>query len=312
MPSVGIRSLPALLCALLLGVPVARAELLVYEGFNGYGTGNLIGKQINANTMGLDTATNWATTQPGALTLQATSLTFDPSFITSGGSVTFGTTTTVGAAKLSLTGDYAGTLWMSYLVNLTARGGNASDGIALRVTNDNASGGDRFDLMADTRNSSTNAGVGYDGGTANSTNSGVNLTLGTTYLLIGSFTNVGVGLTVGNPGVGTMYALTAAQFASFQAAGGTESYLTTTAIGTGAGQVTARISDAAVTTGTFNFRSTDFASMVAVNGTGTFDELRYGTTLNDVTTIPEPGTATLLAIAGLGTLATRRRRNGRK
>lgn len=308
MPFVGIRSFSALLCALLLGVSSARAELLVYEGFIGYGTGNLIGKPINANTMGLDTTTNWSTTQAGALTLQATSLTFDPSFITSGGSVSFGTTTTVGAAKMSLTSSYTGTLWMSYLVNLTARGGTAQDGIALRVTNDNASGGDRFDLMADTRNSSTNAGVGYEGGRTEATNSGVDLAFGTTYLLIGSFTNVGVGLTVGNPGVGTMYALTAAQFARFQAAGGTESYLNTTAVGTGAGQITARISDSAVTTSTFSFSTGNFASMVSVAGSGTFDELRYGTTLNDVTTIPEPGAATLLTAAGLTVLSTRRRR----
>lgn len=311
MPSVGIRSFLTLLSALALGTASTRADLLVYEGFAGYNASvNLIGQAINANTIGLDTGTNWSSTQPGALTVQSASLTFAPGFSTNGGSVSFGTATTVGAARLDLTESYTGTLWMSYLVNLTSRGGTPQDGIALRVTNDNASAGDRFDLMADTRNTSTNAGVGYEGGRTEATNSGVSLTLGTTYLLIGSFANVGIGLTDSptGTGVGTMYALTAAQFASFQAAGGTESYLNTTATGTGAAQITARISDAALITGTYNFRDIDYASMVSVNGAGTFDELRYGTTLNDVTTIPEPGTATLLAAAGLGFLATRRRR----
>jgi len=283
----------------------ARAAVVVYEPF-AYGTGSTLNTiSPNASTVGLNQAVVYSGAGADGYTVQAASLSLG-SLATQGGSVAFVGGTKVASGTLALQNSpYTGTLYTSHLVNLSARGGGAADGAQVRVANNDTSGGDRFNLQADSRASSTNVAVNYNGSTSGVTNSGNSLVLDTTYLLIGRFTNVGNELTVGNPGVATVYALTAAQFESFKAGGGDDAYLDAATVGTGASDLTARVSDAALVTGTFNFNTGNFYALVAVNDTGAFDEVRYGSTVADVTPVPEPG-LTLLALAGLPLLARRR------
>ena len=79
------------------------------------------------------------------------------------------------------------------------------------------------------------------------------------------------------------------------------------------GALTAKATDASPEfTGTFNFITGNFQQFVSVTNSGSFDEVRYGSTLADVAPIPEPGSAAML-LCGSGLLALRRRRlRGRK
>jgi hypothetical protein len=123
--------------------------------------------------------------------------------------------------------------------------------------------------------------------------------------MIGRFTRVGSGLTSGSPGVGTVFALTLAQYGSFLAGGATDSYLDTTAVGTASNQISARISDS-VTSGTFSLATGNYTHFVSVGESLTFDELRFGSKLADVTPVPEPS-AGILVLGGFAVLLVLRR-----
>ncbi|HEY9247551.1 MAG TPA: PEP-CTERM sorting domain-containing protein [Rariglobus sp.] len=280
------------------------ASLLIYEGFN-YTAGNTLSTiKPNASTVGFNTSVAYAGTGVANYTVQASSLSFG-ALQTTGGSVSFGTGTSVASGKLTLASPYTGTLWSSYLVSLTTQGSGAGEGALLRISSNTANVGERFNSFADSRTNSTNVAVGYD---ATSTATGNSLTLLTTYIIISKFTNVGTGLSAGTPGQSSTWALTEAQFANFLLGGATESYLNSATItGTSAG-ISARGSDASVTTSTYSLATDSYAALVSVNDTGTFDELRYGTTLADVTPIPEPATVGLVAGIGILLLAARRKR----
>jgi hypothetical protein len=297
-------------CLPLLASPrAASADPLVYDGFDYAAGSNMSTATPGAGTLGLSTAAAYGGQGVAGFTVAPTSLAFS-NLVKSGGSITFVPGTNVAAASISLASSpYVGTLYNSYLVNLTTQGTAAGNGAVNRIANDNGSTGDRFNTQADSRFSSTNVAANYNGGTAGAVNATTGLTLGTNYLMIGRYTNVGTALTTDAPGVGTVYALTADQFDRFIAAGGTDAYLDAAAIGTDAASVTARVSET-VTTGTFAFANGNFAALVAVSDTGAFDEMRYGTTLADVTPtagVPEPVAAGLIGGLAAGRLLARRR-----
>jgi uncharacterized protein (TIGR03382 family) len=133
--------------------------------------------------------------------------------------------------------------------------------------------------------------------------------LSTTYIIIAKFTNAGTALnSTTTTGQSSLWALTEAQFGNFIVGGGTEAYLNAaTVTGTATG-VTARGNDATLITGSYSLASGNFAALVSVNDTGSFDELRFGTTLADVTPIPEPATAAAAAGGFAALLAVLRRR----
>lgn len=300
------RRLRCFLSLGLLFASTSRGSLLIYEGFDYTAGSTLNAITPNASTIGFDQSTAYAGTNVGNYTVQSGSLTFG-SLQTTGGSVAFPTGTSVASGKLSLASSYTGTLWSSYLVTLSTRSTSlTTDGALMRISDSTGNAGERFNSFADSRSGSTNVAVGYD---ATSTSTGNPLTLSTTYIIIAKFTNVGTGLTTTTTGQSSIWALTEAQFGNFILGGGTEAYLNSaTVTGTATG-VTARGSDANVTSGTYSLTTGNFAALVAVNDVGAFDELRFGTTLVDVTPIPEP--AALGVIAGASVLAgslLRRRR----
>lgn len=280
----------------------SMGSLLVYEGFNGY-SGNLSTATPNANTIGLNQSTAYGGSGVANFTINGSSLAFGSQFVTSGGSVTTTSGTAVAAAALSLSvTPYVGTLYNSYLVNLTSRGALTGDGSLGRIASNNSNSNERFLSLADSRNNTTNVGAGYDGTVAGSS---VTLGLGTTYLMIARYNSVGSSLAT-NGGNGTVYALTLSQYESFVAAGRTDSYLDSAGIGGTATEITARISDTSTTSGTYSFATGSFAQFVSVGNVTIFDEMRYGTTLLDVTPIPEPSSTALLAL-GCGLFFTIRR-----
>lgn len=305
-PSFFLR--PLLLVIAGLGLPsLSNASLLIYEGFD-YAAGSTLSTiKPNASTVGFDQSTLYAGTGAGNYTVQAASLSFG-ALQTTGGAVSITTaTTSVASGRLSLA-SYTGTLWSSYLVSLTAQGSGAGDGALMRISSNTANTGERFNSFADSRSGSTNVAIGYD---ATSSPTGNSLTLSTTYIIISKFTNVGTGLSGGTPGQASTWALTEAQFGKFLLGGATESYLNTVSITGMETGVSARGTDANVTASTYSLATGSFAALVSVNDTGTFDELRFGTSLADVTPIPEPAATGLVAALGMaaGAVFFRRRRN---
>ena len=130
------------------------------------------------------------------------------------------------------------------------------------------------------------------------TNSTAALTLGTTYIIIGRFTGVGT-----TSGTSTVWALNATQFANFIAAGGTETALANTSVTATATQTPA--------SALRNFITTDAFALITAGGTGTLDEIRFGSALADVapSAVPEPSAAAALAgLAGVLAVSQSRRR----
>lgn len=304
-----LRLFPRRAC--LLGICLAsiftaplHADLFVYEGFNGYAGTDLAGQTPNGNTVGLDTAVGYydgaTTPRTTGYTLQSTGLSLG-SLQTAGGSLAFTTSTNVMGADISIGSAYSGTLWSSYLVNLSFKGDGIGDGAVLRVGSmPSDSGNAHFNSYADSRTSSKSIAVGYG---PNTSNGSAGLALNTTYIIIGKFTSVGQTLSAGTPGVATQWALDATQFAAFLSAGGDEAALNSVTI-------TGMSSNSVTSVGSNAFSNSMAFGLVTVNDSGVFDEIRFGSDLASVTpsVVPEPAAAAIFAALGaLGLCAGRRR-----
>ncbi len=295
-----IRLCAVMVCILVVGDP-ARAGLLVYEPFQDYAAGALEGQTPNDNTIGLDKSVPYVKTPSVGSESLVTGLTLG-SLKTAGGAEWVSTGSPAGtlvyvAAKLNHAPSFSGTLYSSYLVNI---GSFSSDfgGLTTLLVNDYATtdSNRRFYAEADGRTATNAPGVRYT-----STDEAVGstaLTTGATYLVLSKFTNVGVSLSGVDPGVATLWTLTLDQFADFVAAGRLETWLDTS------GNVQNRATISQIS-GTYDFDSSDYVRMACYAKSGsafeqaTFDEIRYGTELTDVTpVVPEPGTLTLLTIGG--------------
>ena len=305
-----MKSLIFPFAVLSLATLPCSAALLVYEGFTGYSVANLSLATPNDNTIGLAKNAAYAGTAPEGYVLSA-GLNF-AGLASSGQAVTYSSSSTsVASAELLLNSTVAngGTLYSSYLVNTGTKSAASGNGTELRISEDSGSGGTRYRSFSDSRGSTTNMGLFYSG-TSNATiaDSGVALTSGTTYLMINTFANVNVALSVGPPevaGIGQSFALTETQFATMLAyPGGPQAFLNDAA--TNNSLVTAYATNTA-NTGNNGFISGDFMQMVKVSSGGTMDELRYGDSLESVIPVPEPASG-LLALFGIGAVAVRRRR----
>ncbi|MDR1279529.1 MAG: PEP-CTERM sorting domain-containing protein [Opitutaceae bacterium] len=292
------------LFVVLAGASSVQAGLLVYEGFDGYTPGaGLETSTPNENTAGLDTTRAYVdggtTGNRYTDTVLAEGLTFG-SLRTSGGALGFsntdggsGSTNVIGAYLSSDVSGYTGTLWSSYLVNLTFQGTDAvGNGMGIRIGNSPSdSVNDRFNSWADSRAGSKSVGVGYGPGIGSGEKGTADLELNTTYIIISCFTNAGVTLSASVKGTATIWALTEAQFADFLATGGDETALASVAVTATATQT--------VSSGTRAF--TGAISFVSVNDVGTIDELRWGSSLESVTpVVPVPEPATVALVLGMG------------
>ncbi|MDR1284242.1 MAG: hypothetical protein LBK99_26000 [Opitutaceae bacterium] len=287
----------------LAGSSSVQAGLLVYEGFDGYtpGTG-LEGSTPNENTVGLDTTrvyVDGAATERYTDTVLADGLTFG-SLGTSGGALGFSNTgetsngvNVLGAYLSSDVSGYTGTLWNSYLVNLTIQGTGATAGMGIRIGASPSESTSRFNSWGDSRNGSNNTRVAVTYGSGTTGKDGTaGLELNTTYIIISRFTNAGLDLGVSVSGTATLWALTETQFADFLAAGGNETALANVS-------VTAMVTENPVTSGKQTF--TGAISFVSANDAGTIDELRWGSSLESVTpVVPVPEPATVALVLGMG------------
>lgn len=284
--------------------PSANAALLLYEGFNGYTSG--AGADTitpNGNTVGLATSGTGSSYANGSspaanpastLTISSAGLSLG-SLIVSGGGLNFTGTTAVASANITTT-TASTTVWGSFVVSMTAlSSATASSGFEVRL-NTNAgslSGNAYFRSNADTRGEiSPGVGVSY-GGTVGP--AGGTLATSVPYLIISKFDTSATGGS-------TLWALDAAQFDAFVAAGRTEAYLNANAT------ITASAPKPA--TGTFGWNSATtpaYLEIVSSGASGKVDEIRYGESILDVTPVPEPSAALLIAAGSALGLVRRKR-----
>lgn len=304
-------------CAFAASIASSQASLLLYEGFN-YGVAD--GTTINGvGSTASGTQENWAVNNTiagggsASSVFKTSGLSFGSNFTTTSGALLMTTSYNGGqnnasAATVKLNVSTTGTLWGSYLVNFTSIGlasnGSFLAGIGSSATPADASAVNfKSAMISNAAPTDRKLANGYDPASTASTN--FQFLTGTTYLFISKYTNVGTALSAGTTGVGTTWALTLAQYETWLAGGATEGTLNANS--------SIRVSDAAVTSGTFSFDQGGYLTLRADapdnNGSqlvATVDELRFGTALGDVYVVPEPSVA-LLGL-GSGLLAFRRRR----
>ncbi|RRJ95065.1 hypothetical protein Ga0100231_012850 [Opitutaceae bacterium TAV4] len=280
----------------------ARAELLIYEGFNGYVDGTLRGQTVSTHSIGLRAESAWGSSNSNATTginIQSTGLTFSNLAVSGGSAFQKSSSGTHSGAYLSDSlATYSGTLYGSYLIQFSTS--PSTDKTPYAIVDIAASPTDvttrRFASAADNSGSSNNTlAVGYDGPAANATNSSISLPAGATYIVLARFTNVGVQLDADTTGMATQWVLSETQFDYFKAT--SFAGLETATIGSGTTNVICTVSDDAVTSGTYSLTGALQLSMNANSSSRTFtiDEIRFGTSLNDVTPlVPEPRTMALL------------------
>jgi hypothetical protein len=295
-----------ILSAFCLLVPLSRAAVLVYEGFN-YALANettLNGVAVTAT--GLTGSYGIIKSSSADNRFLTTGLTFSPSFYpTSGGS----------ARLIAATGQYAGIgarlnagtvtgdLYHSFLLRtIELTGTGADNGSHTRIGNSATSpSGNRLAVAPESKNAGAGPGVGYDGTEGTVQAAGGALTLNTTYLMLAKFTNVGTALSAGSPGVATFWALTESGYDNWLTLGGK--------LEANLGTYAAFTATDTQTSGTYAFDNTDYMQLgVTTTGTGGgridmyMDEIRYGTTLESVANnyiIPEPSTLVLLMSGAL-------------
>ena len=273
--------------ALLHGL--AAGDLYLYEGFAGYASGQLPGQAISSLAVGLDTTTSIigggtaAVNSLGAVGLELGNLQV------SGGRALYSSPT--GAASyigFRYNGpEVTGTFYSSFLTRIETSQNNASS-VGLRVnTLNNASGASSyFYTFADTA-AGTRTGIQYENAAAGTVSSSQTLPLNEVYAVIGRFTRVGLALSPQTPGLATTFVLTATQFDHFKAGGFIDEELDNAPIGTGTMEVFSRVSDAAVTSGSFNILSSGRGIQFGVGNAGanqtvSYDEIRMGSSLDAV------------------------------
>ena len=306
------RTAKCLLIGLSAGffVTQSSASLLVYEGFSGYNTGVLTGQ----TAQGTGLTSQWSLRGNTDMNVTSTGLTFG-SLTTSGGaasvSLSGSNDLSVMGVEVDLDSPATGTVYSSMLFNFSSvadsgslSGLRVSDNIGLQDNN-------RFSIYPVYQGT-----TGYYPGVAynlNSTRSDQTLSLDTTYIAITILERVGEDTNLpGDAGRANLYVLDELQFEDFVANGRDEANLTGRTIGAGAGNVSAFATHGS-RGGPLTFADGDFLGFASFANSGTlsgiYDELRWGTSLDDVTVVPEPASlAFLLSMGMFCSVLIRRRR----
>lgn len=310
---------------------LSHGALLIYEGFDGYSGPTLSGQSPNNNTVGLNVTVplaggdgasgsgpaQYAVTGGLSLGSGGTQLR------TAGGAVVTNADTgsAVWSARSTASSTAGDTIYLSYLVNFTSRGGASGDGLEVRVANNDSTGSARFRVFADSRNNSALPAVDYiiptsGNNIANAHVGSITPVVGTTYLMLGIFTNTGNALDTTSPGIGTLYAFSSIQFDYMMSQTDPEAWLSGIAsdlasnIGSAAGQVSAYATET-VTSGTAPVLSTTSRLQITnVKDVAVLDEIRLGTDFSSVVPIiPEPSSVLLVTVGALGLLSRRPRKS---
>lgn len=294
----------AALSATFSATIVSQAALLAYEPFDYPADTNLQG--AGGSELGFDAGSTWSIENNGPLTTTATTnadvldggMTFGGLQV-SGNKGRYATDNANQETKAVMrTIDFSvtsGTLWMSYLYQANAVANNTGRGLGIFD-----SAGTRDFTALGKRNGTTGAAViGYESAVQNS---GAGLSNSTPYLIVASFENVGA---ASGGGTATMWMVNQTEFSGFD----DDSFITMAELNSiDAGRI-AMVND---TDSTPTVNADGTLGIVTVDTTGTsrhawwFDELRVGTTLNDVTPIPEPTSALLVALGGTVVMFRRR------
>lgn len=314
------NTIPQLLLAAVIAgfssTPAAQATLLAYEGFTGYTAGQqLAGKTVGSSAYGVS-GTVGGIGQSNDYYASSNGLTFGSMPVSAGS----GMYTDNAGVAAGLTYNYSGpsvtgTVYTSFLLNI-ASGITTASSSGLRInTSQNASGSTAFFQSYGDTSSSTVPGNAY-GLNASQVNSSApattagSLSLNTTYLVVGIFTNTGTSLSAGSPGLGTTYVMTLDQYNYFNSHGGiTTSALAAATVGaTGNNTVFSAVSSS-VTSGTYTLQTgggIQFAiGNAQVSQTVYFDEMRVGTSLSDVVPVPEPSSVAMV-LGGISFFVLRR------
>jgi len=301
----------AAICALCL-TGTAPAALLVYEGFSGYATGNMGGQAASGS--GLSGA--YVNGGTGSITYNSAGLAFSDLAV-SGGSIN---NINGGGSFISatLSGSATGTIYTSYLVRFSADPSGAvttAAQIGLNAGNSSGSGTRYFNVMADSPAAgSVNGGFGYNYGATGET-AGNALIANTTFMVIAEINNVGTTLGGAPVGTGTVWVLSESQFNTFKTGGFTSAELNAATVGLGGADVWARYTTASpVTSGTYAYTGAALQLSLTplATSTSTMDEVRWGTTLADVTPLQVPEPASLaMGLLGASAFLASRRRSGR-
>ncbi len=272
--------------AMLAGTCAGNAAPLIYEGYDyaladgasmngvvttatglsgdyavgGTGTGGIGsgGSNVVYAAAGLTFGTNYPPVSGGAVRLSAAQ----------------GTTSSILGAEIDLPAQ-SGTLWSSYLVNFTSKGTTNNPTAQARVSGAQTSGSNnRFNSLADSF-SNLSTGISYGGGTI-TTGGGATLTVGDTYLMLSQYTDVG---TAGG-GTATLWIFDLDGFDDWMTlGGGLEDNLGTYSLA----------SQTATSDMQTDFGPGDFYQLGISNASGSsaaqtvvYDELRWGTSLDDV------------------------------
>ncbi|RYD36525.1 MAG: PEP-CTERM sorting domain-containing protein [Verrucomicrobiaceae bacterium] len=300
-PSLKFPSILRMLAVLAAAAPFSHGALLVHEGFAGYGTGELNGKAASTESTGLSGSWN-GSSYGNRHQLTESGLTFS-GLATNGGALTTGNDVRLSGIAMDHAGvATGGTLYSSYLVNLSGAT-NSGSGLLTRVNGTSttqASG--YFNAFADGR-ASTQPAVSYDTtfDPANHTAGSSVIPTGQTFIIISSFTNVGSS----SGGTASLYVLSQAQFLNLRTIGLENLATLTAGQGTTEAWATASASSA-----TFNgsFDSGDFLHILSLSSSSTIDEIRYGTSLEAVLPVPEPSGMAVAGIAILGMIGRRKRK----
>lgn len=268
----------------------SHALLLVEDSFSTYTNGTIAGQSSSAT--GLSGAWSAENADISGAVTNTGGLTFG-SLATSGGALTVSASTNSHGyltRSISASSPVGNEIWVSYLFNLTSFTNNNTDfGVTVGGIASDGGWGSQGKVYSGGMGISTNDPNSYTLG-------GLNPVLGTTYMFIGRFRNVGQNVNAPYD----VWKLDLANYTAFIAAGGDLAALDL--------NNTTKLSHTSPNTETsvFNGNTLTLGGYNEGAYVGVLDEIRFGTDLSSVA-IPEPSTYILLGL-GLASLAVLRRK----